>query len=67
MIKGIHGGLDVSRAVFAHILRLPVRTVVGWEQGKSRRPDSAAVVVRLSTFEEVMADPARAHCVVKSL
>ena len=37
-IRRIRAGLDVSRAVFAHMIRVPVRTVEGWERGKSRPP-----------------------------
>ena len=32
-IRRIRESLDVSRAVFAHMIRVPVRTVEGWEQG----------------------------------
>ena len=30
-IRQIRENLDVSRAVFAHVIRVPVRTVEGWE------------------------------------
>ena len=33
-IRDIRDQLDVSRAVFAHTIRVPVRTIEGWEQGK---------------------------------
>lgn len=45
-IRNIRNHLDVSRAVFAHMIRVPVRTVERWEQGKikpspvGRRPHS---------------------------
>ena len=45
MIKRIREDLDVSRAVFAHLLRVPVRTVEGWEQGRSSPPDAAAALI----------------------
>ena len=35
-IRRIRASLDVSRAVFAHMIRIPVRTVEGWERGKSK-------------------------------
>ena len=35
-IRDIRDRLDVSRAVFAHMIRVPVRTVERWEQGRSR-------------------------------
>ena len=46
-IRGIRDRLDVSRAVFAHMIRVPVRTVEGWEQGKCRRPPDSAVALML--------------------
>lgn len=48
MIRGVREGLDVSRAVFAHMLRVPVRTVEGWEQGRSKPPDSAAALILMT-------------------
>ena len=42
MIRSTREELEVSRAVFARLLRVPVRTVEGWEQGRSR-PWGAAV------------------------
>ena len=47
-IKQIRKDIDVSRAVFAHMLRVPVRTLEGWEQGKSRPPDSAMALILMS-------------------
>ena len=41
-IRNIRHRLDVSRAVFAHMIHVPVRTVERWEQGRSRPPHSAA-------------------------
>ncbi len=37
-IRGIRERLDVSRAVFAHMIRVPVRTVERWDQGRSTPP-----------------------------
>ena len=37
-IRAIRERLDVSRAVFAHMIRVPVRTVERWEQGRSTPP-----------------------------
>ena len=48
MIRDIREDLDVSRAVFAHLLRVPVRTVEGWEQGRSNPPDAAAVLILMA-------------------
>ena len=48
MIRGVREGLDVSRAVFAHMLRVPVRTVEGWEQGRSKPPDSATALILMT-------------------
>ena len=58
MIKRIREELDVSRAVFAHRLRVPVRTVEGWEQGRSSPPDAAAALILMAqkypdTFERL--------------
>ena len=47
-IKGIRREIDVSRAVFAGLLRVPVRTVEGWEQGKSSPPPSAAPLILMA-------------------
>ena len=47
-IKKVREELSVSRAVFAHMLRVPVRTLEGWEQGKARPPDSAAALILMS-------------------
>ena len=57
-IRRIRESLDVSRAVFAHMIRVPVRTVEGWEQGRSSPPDSAAALILMAqkypdTFERL--------------
>ena len=57
-IRRIRESLDVSRAVFAHMIRVPVRTVEGWEQGRSTPPDSAAALILMAqkypdTFERL--------------
>ncbi len=48
MIRKIREDLDVSRAVFAHLLRVPVRTVEGWEQGRSNPPDTATALILMA-------------------
>ena len=48
VIRGIRGGLDVSRAVFAHMLRVPIRTVERWEQGRSSPSESAAALILMA-------------------
>ena len=48
MIRSIRQDLDVSRAVFAHLLRVPVRTVEGWEQGRSSPPDAATALILMA-------------------
>lgn len=58
MIKRIRQELDVSRAVFAYLLRVSVRTVEGWEQGRSSPPDAAAALILMAqkypdTFERL--------------
>ncbi len=57
-IRGIRDRLDVSRAVFVHMIRVPVRTVERWEQGRSRPPESAAALILMAqkypdTFERL--------------
>ena len=47
-IRRIREGLDVSRAVFAHMIRVPVRTMEGWEQGRTTPPDSAAALILMA-------------------
>ena len=57
-IRRIRTGLDVSRAVFAHMIRVPVRTVEGWEQGRASPPGSATALILMAekypdTFERL--------------
>ncbi len=57
-IRRIRESLDVSRAVFAHMIRVPVRTVEGWEQGRCRPPGCAAALILMAqkypdTFERL--------------
>ena len=47
-IRRIREGLDVSRAVFAHMIRVPLRTMEGWEQGRTTPPDSAAALILMA-------------------
>ena len=47
-IRRIREGLDVSRAVFAHMIRVPVRTMEGWEQGRTTPPDAAAALILMA-------------------
>ncbi len=60
MIRSTREELAVSRAVFAHLLRVPVRTVEGWEQGRARPPDTAAALILMArkypdTFDRLAA------------
>ena len=48
MIREIREEFDVSRAVFAHLLRVPARTVEGWEQGRFHPPDTAAALILMA-------------------
>ena len=55
-IRGIREELELSRAVFASLLRTPVRTLEGWEQGRSKPPPSATALILMArkypvTFE----------------
>ena len=57
-IREIRDRFEVSRAVFAHMIRVPVRTVERWEQGRSRPPHSAAALILMAqkypdTFERL--------------
>ncbi len=57
-IRGVRDRLDVSRAVFAHMIRVSVRTVERWEQGRSTPPESAAALILMAqkypdTFERL--------------
>lgn len=47
-IRGIREELNLSRAVFASMLRTPVRTVEGWEQGRSKPPPSATALILMA-------------------
>lgn len=57
-IRGIRRELDLSRAAFASMLRTPVRTLEGWEQGRSKPPPSATALILMArkypdTFERL--------------
>ncbi len=57
-IRAVREHLDVSRAVFAHMIRVPIRTVERWEQGRSSPPGSAAALILMTqkypdTFERL--------------
>ncbi|WP_419163654.1 helix-turn-helix domain-containing protein [Candidatus Palauibacter sp.] len=47
-IRGIRDELNVSRGVFAGLLRVPVRTLEGWEQGRSSPPHAAAALMLMA-------------------
>ena len=58
IIRSARDRLGVSRAVFAHMIRVPVRTVERWEQGRSSPPESAAALILMAqkypdTFERL--------------
>ena len=48
LIKRIRQEIDVSRAVFAGLLRVPVRTVESWEQGRSSPLPAAAALILMA-------------------
>ena len=48
MIKQIREDLDLSRKVFARLLRVPDRTLEGWEQGRSSPPDTATALILMA-------------------
>ena len=48
IIRSARHRLGVSRAVFAHMIRVPVRTVERWEQGRSSPPESAAALILMA-------------------
>lgn len=57
-IREIREELNLSRAVFASMLRTPVRTLEGWEQGRSKPPPSATALILMArkypdTFERL--------------
>jgi len=39
--------LQMSQGVFAHHLRVPVRTLQNWEQGRGKPNDQAALLIRM--------------------
>lgn len=39
--------LKMSQGVFAHYLRVPVRTLQNWEQGRDQPNDQATVLIRM--------------------
>ena len=57
-VRQIREGLNFSRAVFAHSLRVQVRTLENWEQGKAKVPTPAAALILMceaypDTFERL--------------
>lgn len=46
-IPSIRRQLNVSRPVFANMLRMNSRTLEGWEQGRSKPDQGAATLLRL--------------------
>ncbi len=46
-ISSIRKKLNVSRPVFANMLRMRSRTLEGWEQGRSKPDQGAATLLRL--------------------
>lgn len=44
-VRAVREKMNVSRAVFAHSIRVHPRTLENWEQGKSKVPDSAAALI----------------------
>lgn len=46
-IQELRQSLNLSRAVFAEHLRVPVRTVEGWEQGRSKPTKHSALLLRM--------------------
>ena len=48
LIKKTRREIDVSRAVFAGLLRVPVRTVESWEQGRSSPSPAAAALILMA-------------------
>ena len=57
-IRRIREDLNLSRTVFAHMIRIPVRTVEGWEQGRSNPPGAATALILMAqkypdTFERL--------------
>ena len=58
-IRRIREDLNLSRTVFAHMIRVPVRTVEGWEQGRSSPPGAATALILMAqkypdTFERLV-------------
>ncbi|WP_419161342.1 helix-turn-helix domain-containing protein [Candidatus Palauibacter sp.] len=47
-IREVREEFNVSRAVFARLLRVPVRTLEGWEQGRSNPPHAAAALILMA-------------------
>ena len=48
VIRATRERLDASRAVFAHMIRVPVRTIERWEQRRSGPPESAAALILMA-------------------
>ena len=46
-VRAVRERFEMSRAVFAHLLRVPTRTLEGWEQGKSSPTPSASALILL--------------------
>jgi putative transcriptional regulator len=46
-IINIRKKLNISRSVFANLLRISSRTLENWEQGRSKLPDNVATLIKL--------------------
>ena len=46
-LRKLREGLNLSRAVFARVIRTNPRTVESWEQGRSKPNTHAALLIKL--------------------
>ncbi len=56
IIRSVRDRLGVSRVVFAHMIRVPIRTAERWEQSRSSPPESAAALILMAQRYPDMSD-----------
>ena len=60
-IRAVRAEIDVSRAVFARMLRVPVRTLEDWEHGRSSPPGPATALILLARRHPHIVEVAAFH------
>lgn len=60
-IRAVRAEIDVSRAIFARMLRVPVRTLEDWEDGRASPPGPATALILLARRHPHIVEVAAFH------